>query len=72
VTALEIYLDGDDVGTMVEWSAPGVRLAAWDELSYYAGGPLTFSLTSCSQPPPELLPAASMKSYQRNRADTTP
>lgn len=52
MTALEIYLDGDDVGTVVEWSAPGVRLAAWDELSYYAGGPLTFSLTICSQPPP--------------------
>lgn len=39
-----------DAGTMVEWWAPGVGLVAWDELNYYAGGPLRWSLTSYSRP----------------------
>ena len=39
-----------DAGTMVEWWAPGVGLVAWDELNYYAGGPLTWSLSSYSRP----------------------
>jgi len=33
-----------DAGTMFEWWAPGVGLVKWDELNYYAGGPLSFYL----------------------------
>jgi hypothetical protein len=33
-----------DAGTMVEWWAPGVGLVRWDELNYYAGGPITIYL----------------------------
>lgn len=39
-----------DAGTMFEWWAPGVGLVAWDELNFFAGGPLTFSLVSYQQP----------------------
>jgi len=35
-----------DAGTMVEWWAPGVGLVRWDELNYYAGGPITIYLKS--------------------------
>lgn len=35
-----------DAGTMVEWWAPGVGLVRWDELNFYAGGPLRFELIS--------------------------
>lgn len=34
----------DDGPTMVEWWAPGVGLVRWEELNFYAGGPLTFNL----------------------------
>lgn len=36
----------DDAGTMMEWWAPGVGLVRWDELNFYAGGPLTYHLVS--------------------------
>jgi hypothetical protein len=38
----------DDAGTMMEWWAPGVGLVRWDELNYYAGGPLSYLLVSYS------------------------
>ena len=37
-----------DAGTMYEWWARGVGLVRWEELNFYAGGPLTFHLTSYS------------------------
>jgi len=37
-----------DAGTMVEWWAPGVGLVRWEELNFYAGGPLAFELVSYS------------------------
>jgi hypothetical protein len=37
-----------DAGTTFEWWAPGVGLLRWEELNFYAGGPLTFNLTSYS------------------------
>lgn len=37
-----------DAGTMVEWWAPDVGLVRWDELNFYAGGPLRFELVSYS------------------------
>lgn len=37
-----------DAGTMVEWWAPDVGLVRWEELNFYAGGPLTFYLTDYS------------------------
>ena len=33
-----------DAGTMEEWWAPGVGLVQWEELNFYAGGPVTFRL----------------------------
>jgi hypothetical protein len=41
-----------DAGTMYEWWARGVGLVRWEELNFYAGGPLTFPLTSDSVAPP--------------------
>ncbi len=35
-----------DAGTMTEWWAPGVGLVRWEELNYYAGGPLAYELLS--------------------------
>lgn len=35
-----------DAGTMVEWWAPGVGLVKWEELNFYAGGPLAFYLVA--------------------------
>lgn len=35
-----------DAGTMVEWWAPDVGLVQWQELNFYAGGPLTYQLIS--------------------------
>ena len=35
-----------DAGTTTEWWAPGVGLVKWEELNFYAGGPLTFRLVS--------------------------
>lgn len=40
-----------DAGTMYEWWAPGVGLVRWEELNFYAGGPLTFNLISFSVAP---------------------
>ena len=37
-----------DAGTTFEWWAPGVGLVRWEELNFYAGGPLTFQLVSYS------------------------
>lgn len=37
-----------DAGTTVEWWAPDVGLVQWEELNFYAGGPLTFYLTDYS------------------------
>jgi hypothetical protein len=37
-----------DAGTTFEWWAPGVGLVQWEELNFYAGGPLRFYLTSYS------------------------
>lgn len=37
-----------DAGTMVEWWAPGVGLVRWEELNFYAGGPLAFELIGYS------------------------
>ena len=37
-----------DAGTTFEWWAPGVGLVQWEELNFYAGGPLTFQLMSYS------------------------
>ena len=34
-----------DAGTTKEWWAPNVGLVQWEELNFYAGGPLTFYLT---------------------------
>lgn len=33
-----------DAGTTVEWWAPEVGLVQWEELNFYAGGPLRFHL----------------------------
>jgi hypothetical protein len=38
-----------DAGTMFEWWAPGVGLVRWEELNFYAGGPLGFELISYAQ-----------------------
>lgn len=38
----------DDAGTMREWWVRGVGLVQWEELNFYAGGPLTFRLVSYS------------------------
>lgn len=38
----------DDAGTMMEWWAPDVGLVRWDELNFYAGGPLSYLLVSYS------------------------
>lgn len=35
-----------DAGTTFEWWAPGVGLVRWEELNFYAGGPLVFNLVS--------------------------
>jgi len=35
-----------DAGTMYEWWAPGVGLVRWEELNFYAGGPLAFRLVA--------------------------
>lgn len=37
-----------DAGTMIEWWAPDVGLVRWEELNYYAGGPLVFELVDYS------------------------
>lgn len=37
-----------DAGTMMEWWASGVGLVRWDELNFYAGGPLSYLLVSYS------------------------
>lgn len=37
-----------DAGTMMEWWAPGVGLVRWEELNFYAGGPVAFELVSYS------------------------
>lgn len=37
-----------DAGTMVEWWAPEVGLVRWDELNFFAGGPITFELVTWS------------------------
>jgi hypothetical protein len=37
-----------DAGTIREWWVRGVGLVQWEELNFYAGGPLTFSLVSYS------------------------
>jgi len=37
-----------DAGTMMEWWARGVGLIRWEELNYYAGGPLTYELIGYS------------------------
>lgn len=37
-----------DAGTMIEWWAPGVGLVRWDELNFFAGGPLTYHLVRYS------------------------
>ncbi len=37
-----------DAGTMVEWWAPDVGLVRWEELNFYAGGPLAYELISYS------------------------
>jgi hypothetical protein len=37
-----------DAETMFEWWAPGVGLVKWDELNYYAGGPISYYLKSYS------------------------
>lgn len=35
-----------DAGTMIEWWARDVGLVRWEELNFYAGGPLTYNLVS--------------------------
>ncbi len=40
----------DDAGTVMEWWAPNVGLVRWDELNFWAGGPLSYYLTSYAQP----------------------
>lgn len=37
-----------DAGTMIEWWARDVGLVRWEELNFYAGGPLTYNLVSYS------------------------
>jgi len=37
-----------DAGTMMEWWAPGVGLVRWEELNFYAGGPVAFELVGYS------------------------
>lgn len=37
-----------DAGTTFEWWAPGVGLVRWEELNFYAGGPVTFNLVDYS------------------------
>jgi hypothetical protein len=37
-----------DAGTTFEWWAPEVGLVRWEELNFYAGGPLVFDLVSYS------------------------
>ncbi|MEJ2184448.1 MAG: hypothetical protein P8Z36_00750 [Gemmatimonadota bacterium] len=37
-----------DAGTTVEWWAPSVGLVRWEELNFYAGGPITFHLVDYS------------------------
>jgi hypothetical protein len=37
-----------DAGTTMEWWAPGVGLVRWEELNFYAGGPLTYDLVDYS------------------------
>lgn len=37
-----------DAGTTVEWWAPGVGLVQWQELNFWAGGPLTYHLVDYS------------------------
>jgi hypothetical protein len=37
-----------DAGTMMEWWAPDVGLVRWEELNFYAGGPLAYELVSYS------------------------
>ena len=37
-----------DAGTMIEWWARGVGLIRWEELNFYAGGPLAYNLLSYS------------------------
>lgn len=39
-----------DAGTMVEWWAPNVGLVRWEELNFYAGGPIRFELISYAVP----------------------
>jgi len=39
-----------DAGTMIEWWAPGVGLVRWEELNFYAGGPLGFELVAYGGP----------------------
>ncbi|HZD79790.1 MAG TPA: hypothetical protein VE646_07090 [Actinomycetota bacterium] len=38
-----------DAGTTAEWWAPDVGLVRWEELNFYAGGPLTFDLVGHSR-----------------------
>lgn len=38
--------DCSDAGVMVEWWAPGVGLVKWEELNFYAGGPIVGHLVS--------------------------
>ncbi len=38
-----------DNGTMVEWFAPGVGLVKWEELNFFAGGPITIWLEELSR-----------------------
>ena len=35
---------------MVEWWAPNVGLVRWEELNFYAGGPIRFELISYAVP----------------------
>jgi len=37
-----------DAGTMMEWWAPGAGLVRWEELNFYAGGPVAFELVDYS------------------------
>lgn len=39
----------DDAGTMTEWWAPNVGLVRWDELNFFAGGPLTYHLVDYTE-----------------------
>jgi hypothetical protein len=39
-----------DAGTSVEWWAPGVGLVRWEEMNFWAGGPVVVHLTKTTSP----------------------